>query len=374
MRVVQHALQVVHGHERHVGLLQQAHPLGRGALLENPRERAVHEVDVSRAVGEAGEAIVLLGKQLAADRLQEAFPLLVVVDQRADVAVARAVGAPLGRQLARVAAAVQGRLEREPAHMVAEHEGHHGFEHRDVHPVPAAGAPPREKAGQDGAHGRLPHDAIGHGRGHVAGDAARRPRDEVRQRGGALDQVVVGRAGGIRPVLPEAEEARVHDARIDRRYGLVVEPQPRHRLGAHVVHEHVRIREQPLERLRAVGVLQVKHDAALVAVGVQEDRAHVIVPGRADLAHQVTVRRLDLDHVRAHVAQRLRGERSHEHRRHVDDPDAVKRSHAAVRSCSCPEVARCDRPRPGKVFMVLDKAIHGENHIHVCSCPSTLHS
>src|SRR6516225_5938570 len=56
-----------------------------------------------------------------------------------------------------------------------------------------------------------------------------------RQRGRALDQVVIGGFCGIRPVLAEAEHAGIDQARIDLGEHVVAELQSRHRLRAHIV-------------------------------------------------------------------------------------------------------------------------------------------
>ncbi len=149
----------------------------------------------------------------------------------------------------------------------------------------------------------------------------------MRQRRTALHQVVVCGPRGIGPVLTEAEQARIDDARVDGGHRFVVESEPRHGIGPHVVDQHVRVGQQAVEHVQPGRFLQVERDAALAAIGIEEDRTHVGVPTRADLAHQVALRGLDLDDVRAHVAQRQRRERPHQHRRHVDDLDAVQWTH-----------------------------------------------
>jgi hypothetical protein len=51
---------------------------------------------------------------------------------------------------------------------------------------------------------------------------------------------------------------------------------------------------------------------------------------RPNLTHNVPLWRLDLYNVCTHVTERLRGERTHEDRRHVDDANAVQGSHGVV--------------------------------------------
>jgi len=89
--------------------------------------------------------------------------------------------------------------------VVAEDEADHGLEHRHVDALAAAGALAREQGGQDAAHRRQADDPVGHRRRDVARRALAGPRDQVRQRGTALDQVVVRGAGRVGAVLAEAE-------------------------------------------------------------------------------------------------------------------------------------------------------------------------
>src|ERR1700676_3440471 len=58
------------------------------------------------------------------------------------------------------------------------------------------------------------------------------------------------------------------------------------------------------------------------------------MPRRADQARDVTVERFNLDDVGAVIAEHLGGIGPHQHRRHVDDPDALQRSHGDARSRS----------------------------------------
>ena len=110
VRVVQHALQIIHGHVRNVGFLQQGQPCGCAALREDFCQLAVDQVDVARALRKLGKTGVC--QQLsAAHGGQESCPLFVVVDQRAHKPVQRLVGPPVGRKMACVAAFVKPRLK-----------------------------------------------------------------------------------------------------------------------------------------------------------------------------------------------------------------------------------------------------------------------
>src|SRR5689334_20454136 len=73
MRISQHAFEVVHRHDRDIGLCQQFLPLGRRPRLEDARELAIDGVDIACAAGKGCEFRV--GAQIvAAGMLEEAFP------------------------------------------------------------------------------------------------------------------------------------------------------------------------------------------------------------------------------------------------------------------------------------------------------------
>src|SRR4051812_48952508 len=86
MWVLQNAFEVVHWHDRHVGLLQKFGPLGSGAGLENARQFGVHGIDIAGAPGKRREHWVA-AQIIAAGGLKEIRPLLVIVYDHADIAV-----------------------------------------------------------------------------------------------------------------------------------------------------------------------------------------------------------------------------------------------------------------------------------------------
>ena len=212
----------------------------------------------------------------------------------------------------------------------------HGLEHRNVHALAAPGAVAMHEAGADRADRREADDAVDQRVRDIARHAVAGLRHQRRQRGGALDQIVIGGLRGIGPVLAEAEHAGIDQARIDLRDDVVAELQPRHRLRPHVVDQHIGRRDQPQHRVAARRLLQVEADRALAAVGVEEHRTHAGMPGRPDQAGDVALQRLDLDDVGAVIAEHLGGIGPHQHGRHVDDLDALKWSHGSV---SLPAIA-----------------------------------
>ena len=55
MRILQHALEIVHRHHRHVGLVKQLGPLGGGARFEDAGQFGIDHVDIDGASGEGRE-------------------------------------------------------------------------------------------------------------------------------------------------------------------------------------------------------------------------------------------------------------------------------------------------------------------------------
>jgi hypothetical protein len=111
MRVLKQTLEVVHRHDGHVGLLQNLAPFSRAPGFKDARELGIDDVDIRRAAGE-GRKFRILAKIIAAGGLEEVFPLLVVVDDDADIAVRSLVRPPVRRQMPRVTAAVERRFRR----------------------------------------------------------------------------------------------------------------------------------------------------------------------------------------------------------------------------------------------------------------------
>jgi hypothetical protein len=73
--------------------------------------------------------------------------------------------------------------------------------------------------------------------------------------------------------------------------------------------------EQDLDRLR---LLEIEHQAALVAIERDEAHALVVADRRRRAAH-VALRRLDLDHVGPHVGEQRAGKRAGDEIRELDD-------------------------------------------------------
>ena len=121
------------------------------------------------------------------------------------------------------------------------------------------------------------------------------------------------------------------EARIDLAQILVGKLQAPHRRRTGVGEEDVGAGAELQQRLARRRLLQVEHEAALVAVELQIERAHVrALCRRAGAAHQVAASGLDLDHVGAVVGEDLRRERAGDHRRGVDDAQPLERGLAVL--------------------------------------------
>ena len=135
------------------------------------------------------------------------------------------------------------------------------------------------------------------------------------------------------PRIPEAADTAVDDARIARRHSLIADPQPVHHAGAHVLDDRIRPFAQLEQDLAVRRVLEVEHDATLVAVDAGEEAAEVDTV-RPTLARPLESRwerryptrsvaagRLDFDDVGAEVAQQRRSVGPGERHRAVDHGD-----------------------------------------------------
>jgi hypothetical protein len=215
------------------------------------------------------------------------------------------------------------------AKVITEHEARHRLEHRQVDALALAGAVAVPQRAQHRGDGMQPHHAVGDVDRHVARYAVAAFRHQGRDAGDALHQVVIGRARGVGPVLPETKGAEIDDARIDRRHILKAQAQPRHGLRPDIVDQHVHALGQPQQHLPAFRGLQVHDDAALTAVGVQEHPAHLAAAAGANLPDDVALRAFHLDDVGAHVAKNRGGVRTHHHRGEIEHPHALQRSHGS---------------------------------------------
>src|SRR4030088_1809846 len=163
---------------------------------------------------------------------------------------------------------------------------------------------------------------VAHHHGHearLAGGAGQRAGD-ARQ---ALHDRIIGRAVVVTAAAAEGQDRAMDQPRVFRRQARMVEAGAAERLGPHVAHEHVGAGDQAAYRRKPIGLLEVEHYRALVAVKVDElARQAGIAAALRHAAQKVAARRLDLEPVGAVVGQGARADRPDDDGREVDDAHA----------------------------------------------------
>src|SRR5208282_165405 len=96
--------------------------------------------------------------------------------------------------------------------------------------------------------------------------------------------------------------------------------------GSIVLDQSVGLNREPAHEVAAVLLLDVDHDAALVAVEVQERRGEAAALWADAPAHRVALGRFDFDHVGAKVAEQLSAERPRNDGRQVKNAKTDQRS------------------------------------------------
>ena len=116
----------------------------------------------------------------------------------------------------------------------------------------------------------------------------------------------------------------IDNVRLDRAYGFVSEAELVNRLGTQRMHEHVGRGDQLLQGRHSGGRLEIKNDAALVAIEMQKAAGHAFMPVRAIAAKRIPLRAFDLDHVSTHIGHDMGGERPHDHVGEIKNADAAQ--------------------------------------------------
>jgi hypothetical protein len=199
-------------------------------------------------------------------------------------------------------------------------------------------------------HERCVDHAEGHvGRGHVGHRAAHARRGIARHAGErhqpthALRDGVVAGLARERAGLAEAGHRGVDHSGIHRAHRRVAQAELLGHAGQEVLDDHVRPPRQLEGQPRALGLLQIHRDPALVAVHRRERRAH---PAVAAQRAQVVAAAgpLQLDDVGAQVAQQGRAIGAGDDAGEVEDADALE--HGGPGMVPCPR-ARSQGARPG---------------------------
>jgi len=271
----------------------------------------------------AGKAC-LRGKAGFADEDRERCEQLVVEHRQRKMPVLGPVHAEGGRERMPVAAALRALAGEEISPYPRHQETQCGIEHGHVHMLALARAPLLQQRGQRGPGGEQAGDHIGHGLADHGGRAFGVARG-LHQAAHGLHDDVVGRQVRQRPGLTEARNTHVDQPRIHAAQGHGADAQALGHAGAEVLDHHVGRGGQGGDGLRGIGVLEVEHQALLVAVERREQAAHAFAHG-ADVAVVIARGRLDLDDLGPQVGQQGRGQRARQHAAEVEDAHAIERA------------------------------------------------
>ena len=334
MRVVDQVFQVVQHGKRDIGAVEQRDPVGIAAGGDNFGHFAPHRAEIGLPPLHGGKDRVG-GEVGAIHQFEEAAPMRVVVRQKAQMPIQRAERPPHRAPHRFVAHRALRRIEHVAAEMLGGVERDHRLQHRHADILALPGAQPMEQRQHDGVGGMHGGDLVGDNRGHIARLAAHHglQHGKPRQR---LHHVVVGRFAGIGAEVGKPLHVAIDQARIGGRQRSVVDAQPSGGGRAGRMQQHIAAAGHPAQRGQRARVLQIQHDAALVAVIGQEQRAHLVGLPRADGPRDIAVRRFDLDDVRPHVAQVLGRHRPQYDGGQIEHGDSGQR----------PGVAHGRRPSP----------------------------
>lgn len=300
---------------------QQIDPIPGGAPSEGSGQAG------TGAVGERTGGQWIVGQVRGIQHRLQPLPEMLLDDAQRDVAAIGAAIDLIGRGAAGVEIVAAPRLApgEQPLTCVRRHPGHHAVGHRHIHHLAAAGDAPADQRGHDAVHRhqRAATDIGDQRSGHERSGV--RPREKLHRAHDAKVVHVVSRPQTIRPVLTEAGQGAIHQARIALRQLVVAQAEAVHDAGTEALDDHIRPVGQTAHRLQPLGVLEVQGDAALVAVAQQEAGgiAHVfrrqvaLIVARAGL--------LDLDHLGAEAGQHLRRQRAGQQAAEFQDGDALQR-------------------------------------------------
>ena len=195
------------------------------------------------------------------------------------------------------------------------------LEHRDFDVLAAPCALALEQRGEYGMRRHLAGDLVRGDRGHVPRRAALAATKVGRPCKG-LNDVVIGRAAGVRAGFAEAKQRQINQPGVAAAELRTGNAQGAKFLRADIVDEDVGgIDQRQQVRASRLG-LEVENDAAFIAVRAKEQRGHARFARRSGEPRAVAVQRLDLDDVGAVVGKHLRRRGSEHDGGDVDDADA----------------------------------------------------
>ena len=273
---------------------------------------------------------IVVDQVLSAPGTEDVLEVRPGVGEHADPAVLGPLGAALGVEDPLIAGSTLWGARRGRPGVLDQHEGRHGIDHRDLHPLALPGALPVEESGHDGIGDGQPAHLVGHERRREQGFPTEQP-EGVGQAGRRLDHVVIGRGVGGFRVARIALGLAVDDVGADRHHVLVGELEPSQGARPQIGHQHVRRGHHLQEGSTPGRGLDIEHDVALVAEKVEGHPRELGVGAGGHHPAQRPPWILDGDHIGAQVPEDLRGQGAHDDRGEIDDPDAVERSRGACR-------------------------------------------
>ena len=301
-----HGGHIVYRAGRYAGLVEPGQRLGLRVEAKPLFDNPLQFVAILQTIGIRPEPRVVRQPRHLQHRRAEPPPLALILhreDHRAIGARIRAIGhdhiVPDPHARGDLSGAIPGI------------EGRHrplsqAFQHGNVYPLSASGAPAVDQRGQDGGVGVQAGSDIGNRDSHFGGSVG--AAGEAHYAGLRLHQHVVGFLLAVGAVGSVARDAAPDEARVGLAKLLVPQAQPLDCAGHQVVEEDVGARHQAGEYVEVARLFEVEHDAALAPVEPGEVGRHA-VEGAVIAARQVAaIRTFHFDHVRAHIGKLPRAE------------------------------------------------------------------
>ena len=146
------------------------------------------------------------------------------------------------------------------------------------------------------------------------------------QTGFALNQQVVRFFVAVGAVFAVARDVADDECRVQLVKHVEREPHARGGSWCQVLHQHVSFGQQGLQHVERSGLLQVKRQAFLGAIGPDKVRCLTVHAGVVGTSEVARAGPLDLDDAGAQVSELTRAERRGDGMFERNDGDAVKRS------------------------------------------------
>ena len=271
--------------------------------------------------GEAG----LGGEFLRAGRSAECLPLRIVADVQHEPSVRR-LKQLIRHDLEVGIALTRGHLTAGEVGLSDVHLGGEGtIEEREIDGVAVSGACPRMQARQNRGGGIETREHVRDGDPDLARRPFRRAGD-AHEAAHRLDREIVAWSILERPGATEPADRADDEPRMFREQFLWSEPELLRALGAEVLDEYVRLSEQSVEDLAALGLRHVQRERALRAVARKEVGGKVAEEGRTPAAGVVSLAgAFELDDVGTQIGEELPAERPREHPCRIEHPHARQR-------------------------------------------------